>query len=377
MDFALDEMSEQIRDLARDFATNELAPRMAEIDDAHAHPWDIFHKFGELGFYGILFPEEIGGLGLDFLTYAIVLEELATGCFNSALMMGVHTMSTLATYQWGSDFLKEKYVPQCVAGEKLFAFALSEPDFGSDASGIKTRAVKKDGGYVITGTKAWISFGKDAHYYLVMATINPELRSKGITAFIVENGQEGLSFGEPEKKMGGNGLLLSQVILDGVYVPEENLLAGEGKGLKIALGALDGGRIGIAANATGVMRRAFDESLKYAKQRVQFGTEIINHQAIQFKLANMAARIDASSLLLKKAAWLKAKGMPCTREASIAKMMATDYANEVCSEAIQIMGAYGFMQDYPVERLYRYIKCTQIFEGSNEIQRMVIARQYM
>lgn len=377
MDFALDEISEQIRDLARDFATNELAPRMAEIDDAHAHPWDIFHKFGELGFYGILFPEEVGGLGLDFLTYAIVLEELATGCFNSALMMGVHTMSTLATYQWGSKELVEKYVPQCVAGEKLFAFALSEPDFGSDASGIKTRAVKKDGGYVITGTKAWISFGKDAHYYLVMATVNPELRSKGITAFIVENGWEGLSFGEPEKKMGGNGLLLSQVILDGVFVPEENLVGGEGMGLKIALGALDGGRIGIAANATGVMRRAFDESLKYAKERVQFRTEIINHQAIQFKLANMAARIDASSLLLKKAAWLKAKGMPCTREASIAKMMSTDFANEVCSEAIQIMGAYGFMQDYPVERLYRYIKCTQIFEGSNEIQRLVIARQYM
>ena len=175
MDFALDETSEQIRDLARDFATNELAPRMGEIDDAHTHPWDVFKNFGDLGFYGIIFPEEAGGLGLDFLTYAIVLEEIAVGCFNSSLMMGVHTMSTYAAHIWGSKELSGKYVPQCIAGEKLFAFALSEPDYGSDAAGIKTRAVKKDGGYVINGTKAWITFGETADYFLVMATVNPEL----------------------------------------------------------------------------------------------------------------------------------------------------------------------------------------------------------
>ncbi|MCD6217039.1 acyl-CoA dehydrogenase family protein [bacterium] len=377
MDFALDETSEQIRDLARDFATNELAPRMAEIDDAHAHPWDIFKQLGELGFYGIIFPEEAGGLGLDFLTYAIVLEEIATGCFNTGLMMGVHTMSTHATYTWGSKELSEKYVPQCMAGEKLFAFALSEPDYGSDAAGIKTRAVKKDGGYVINGTKAWITFGEAADYFLVMATVDPELKSKGITAFIVEKGWDGLSFGEPEKKMGGNGLITSQVILEDVFVPEENRVGDEGVGLKIALGALDGGRIGIAANATGVMRRAFDESLKYAKERIQFGREIIRFQSMQFKFADMAAKIEASSLLTKKAAWLKGKGLPCTKEASIAKLISTDFANEVCSEAVQVMGAYGYMQDYPVERLLRYIKCTQIFEGTNEIQRIVIAKHFM
>lgn len=377
MDFALDETSEQIRDLARDFAANELAPRMAEIDDAHAHPWDIFKQFGELGFYGIIFPEESGGLGLDFLTYAIVLEEIAKGCFNSGLMMGVHTMSTHATHTWGSKELSEKYVPQCIAGEKLFAFALSEPDYGSDAAGIKTRAVKKDGGYVINGTKAWITFGEAADYILVMATVDPELKAKGITAFIVEKGWDGLSFGEPEKKMGGNGLITSQVILEDVFVPEENRVGDEGIGLSIALGALDGGRIGIAANATGVMRRAFDESLKYAKERFQFGKEIIRFQSMQFKFADMAAKIEASSLLMRQAAWLKSKGSPCTKEAAIAKLMSTDFANEVCSEAVQVMGAYGYMQEYPVERLLRYIKCTQIFEGTNEIQRLVIAKQFM
>ncbi len=377
MDFALDETSEQIRDLARDFAANELAPRMAEIDDAHAHPWDIFKQFGELGFYGIIFPEESGGLGLDFLTYAIVLEEIAKGCFNSGLMMGVHTMSTHATHTWGSKELSEKYVPQCIAGEKLFAFALSEPDYGSDAAGIKTRAVKKDGGYVINGTKAWITFGEAADYILVMATVDPELKAKGITAFIVEKGWDGLSFGEPEKKMGGNGLITSQVILEDVFVPEENRVGDEGIGLSIALGALDGGRIGIAANATGVMRRAFDESLKYAKERFQFGKEIIRFQSMQFKFADMAAKIEASSLLMRQAAWLKSKGSPCTKEAAIAKLMSTDFANEVCSEAVQVMGAYGYMQEYPVELLLRYIKCTHIFEGTNEIQRLVIAKQFM
>ena len=375
MDFALDETSEQIRDLARDFSKNELAPRMAEIDDAHAHPWDVFKQLADLGFYGFLFPEEVGGLGLDFLTYAVALEEIATGCFNSALMMGVHTMSTYAAHIWGSKEISEKYVSKCIAGEKLFAFALSEPDFGSDAASISTRAVKKDGGYVINGTKAWITFGESADYFLVMATINPKLRAKGITAFLVEKGWDGLSFGEPEKKMGGNGLITSQVILDDVFVPQENRIGDEGDGLKIALGALDGGRIGIAANATGVMRRAFDESLKYAKDRVQFGREIVKFQSTQFKFADMAAKIEASSLLMKQAAWLKSKDMPCTKEASIAKLISTDFANEVCSEAVQIMGASGYMQDYQVERLLRYIKCTQIFEGSNEIQRLVIARQ--
>lgn len=377
MDFALDETSEQIRDLARDFAENELAPRMAEIDDAHQHPWDIFHKFAELGFYGIIFPEEMGGLDLDFLTWAIVLEELSRGCFNSGLMASVHTMATNATFKWGSDYLRNKYVPPAIAGEKLFAFALSEPDYGSDAASIKTRAVKKGNGYVLNGTKAWITFGEAADFVLVMTTIDPSLRGKGITAFVVEKGWKGLSFGEPEKKMGGNGLLLSQIHFDDVFVPEENRIGDEGDGLKIALASLDGGRIGIAANATGVMRRAFEESMDYAKQRVQFGTEIINFQVTQFKFADMVSKIEASQLLHRKAAWLKGKNLPCVKEASIAKMFATDRAMEVCSEAIQIMGACGYMQDYPVERLLRYIKCTQIFEGTNEIQRIVIARELM
>jgi len=375
MNFHLDETHEQIKELARDYATNELAPKMAEIDDAHSHPWEIFKKLGELGFYGIFLPEDVGGIGLDFLAYAVAVEEIATGCFNSALMMGVHTMATSAVHTWGSKNLSQKYVPKCVAGDKLISFALSEPDYGSDAAGIKTYAKKKDGGYILNGTKSWITFGSDADYVLVMATVNPELKSKGISAFVVEKGWDGLSFGEPEKKMGGNGLLLSQVILDDVFVPDENLVGEEGIGLKIALASLDGGRIGIAANATGVMRRAMDESLKYAKNRIQFGKEIINYQSIQFKFADMAAKIEAASLLYKQAAWLKGKGLECTKEASIAKMMATDYANEVCSEAVQIMGAYGYMSDYPVERLFRYIKCTQIFEGTNEIQRLVISRQ--
>jgi butyryl-CoA dehydrogenase len=377
MNFELNDISEQIREMASDYSLNELAPRMAEIDDSHKHPWDIFRKFGELGFYGIIFPEEVGGLGLDFLTYACVVEEIARGCFNSALMLGVQTMSANAIYKYGSEELAKKYVPQCIAGEKLVSFALSEPDYGSDAAGIKTRAVKKGNGYVLNGTKSWISFGSDSDYILMMATIDPQLRSRGITAFILEKGWDGLSFGEPEKKMGGNGLLLSQIIMDDVFVPEENRVGDEGIGLKIALSSLDGGRIGIAANATGVMRRAFDESLKYAKERIQFSQPIINFQITQFKFADMAAKIDASQLLYRKAAWLRSKGKSCTREASIAKMMATDYANQVCSEAVQIFGAAGFMADYPVERLYRYIKCTQIFEGTNEIQRIIIARNYM
>lgn len=377
MDFALDETSEQIKNLAADFAKNELAPRMAEIDDSHSHPWDIFHKFAELGFYGIFFPEDIGGSGLDFLTYAIVIEEISRGCFNSGLMLSVHTMATYAAYKWGNEYHHKKYVHPALNGEKLFAFSLSEPDFGSDAANIKTRAVKKNGGYVINGTKSWATFGSAADLILLMASTNPELKGKGITAFVIEKGWDGLSFGEPEKKMGGNGLLLSQIHLDNVFVPEGNRVGNEGDGLKIALSSLDGGRIGIAANATGVMRRAYEESMNYAKQRVQFGTEIINFQITQFKFADMAAKIDASQLLYRKAAWLRSKGLPCTKEASVAKMFATDRAMEVCSEAVQIFGAYGYMQDYPVERLLRYIKCTQIFEGTNEIQRIVIAREIM
>lgn len=377
MNFELDEISEQIRELAADFAENELAPRMAEIDDAHAHPWDIFRKLAGLGFYGIIFPEEIGGAGLDFLTWACVLEEISRGCFNSGLMASVHTMATNAVYRWGSEALKRKYVPPALAGEKLFAFALSEPDYGSDATSIKTKAVKKGDGYVLNGTKAWITFGSDADYLLVMATMDPSLGSKGCIAFVCEKGWDGLGYGDPEKKMGGNGLILSQVIFDDVFVPAENRVGEEGQGIKVAFASLDGGRIGIAANATGVMRRAFEEALKYSKERKQFGTEIINFQATQFKFAEIAAKIEASQLLYRKAAWLKSNGKPCTKESSIAKMFASDKAFEVCSEAVQIMGACGYMSDYPVERLLRYIKCTQIFEGTNEIQKLIISRELL
>jgi len=377
MDFTLDEIREQIVELAKDFAANELAPRMAEIDDAHSHPWDIFRKFGELGLYGIIFPEEVYGAGLDFLTWAIVLEEISRGCFNSGLMASVHTMATNAVFRYGSDALKKKYVLPALDGKKLFAFALSEPDYGSDATSIKTKASKKSDGYVLNGTKAWITFGKDADYLLVMATVDPSLGSKGIIAFVCEKGWDGISYSEPEKKMGGNGLIISQVIFTDVFVPIENRVGEEGQGIKVAFSSLDGGRIGIAANATGVMRRAFEEALKYSKERKQFGTEIINFQATQFKFAEMAAKIEASQLLLRKAAWLKSMGKPCTKESSIAKMFATDSAFEVCSEAVQIMGACGYMQDYPVERLFRYIKCTQIFEGTNEIQKLIIARELL
>jgi len=310
------------------------------------------------------------------------VEEVSRGDFNSGLTLSVHSMAGAAILKYGTPEQKEKYLFDITSGRKLAAFALSEPDYGSDAAGLKCHARKVDDGYVLNGTKAWITNAADAHLFVLWATVDPSLGKRGITTFIIERGTEGFEVGSEERKMGGGGTSTCQLILNECFVPKSNLLGEEGRGLSIALNALSGGRIGIAANATGVAQRALDEALAYSKERIQFGVPICEFQGIQWKLADMDMAVNASRLLYQKAAFLKEQSggdisKDPIREASEAKCFATDSALKVTSEAVQIMGAYGYSREYPVERLMRYIKATQIFEGSNEIQRNLIARELL
>lgn len=376
MEFALTADQGAMLDMVRSWVREELAPRMIAIDEGGKHPWDQQRSLGQMGVFGALFGEEWGGGGLDFLTYILLLEEVSYGCFNTGLAMSVHTMAGTAVQKFGTPEQHATWLPGLASGEQLIAFCLSEPDAGSDVAGMKCRADRDGDHYVLNGTKAWITFGGDAHVYLVYAVTDAAApRGKGITAFLLPADTPGMEWGEDEKKMGGCGLANRQLHLTDCRIPASAVVGAPGAGFQIAMAGLNGGRIGIAATCTGVARRAIDEALKYAHERIAFGQPIAEFQGIQWKFADLATELEAARLLTYKAAWERSRGERGIRLASMAKRYATDAAFHITAEAVQLFGGYGYTREYPVERLLRYVKGAQIFEGSNEIQRTVIARE--
>lgn len=375
MNFVLTEEQKMLQQMARDFAQKELAPNASKWDERSEFPADAVKKMAELGLMGIAVPVDLGGSGMDNLSYVVALEEIAAGCASCAVIMSVNNSLYLdCIMRIANEAQKKKYIPEFAQGKKLGAYALTEPSAGSDAGNVRTTAVKKGGKYVLNGTKSFITNAPHADATIVYATLDREKKHKGICAFIIEKGFPGFGIGKKEDKLGIRASSTSEIVLDNCEVPEENLLGKEGEGFYIAMGGLDGGRIGIATQALGIAKAAFESAAKYSTEREQFGKPIIEFEGIQWKLADMAMRIDASRLLVHRAAWLKDNKMKHTKEASMAKLFASETANFVAKEAVQIYGGYGYSKEYPVERHFRDAKITEIYEGTSEIQRIVIAR---
>ncbi len=378
MNFILSDEQKIMRKLFRDFAERELKPKAAELDEKEQFPRENLSKMAQQGFMGIPVPEKWGGAGADFLTYIIAIEEFSRACASTGVILAVHSsLGTFALLNYGSEEQKKKYVSKLASGELLGAYALTESSSGSDAGSLKTTAVIKNDEYILNGSKIFITSGGEADIYIVFATVDKEKGSKGITAFVVEKDSPGLVIGSKEKKMGLNASSTTELVFDECRVPVINRLGNEGDGFKIAMSLLDGGRIGIGAQALGIAQAALDESITYANTREQFGRSIGHFQAVSFKLADMATAIEASRLLVYQAADLKQRELPCGKEASMAKVFATDTAMNVTTEAVQIFGGYGYSREYPVERLMRDAKVTQIYEGTNQIQRLVISKHLL
>lgn len=367
-----------IQAAARDFARHEIAPGAMERDRSHLFPTELVKRLGEMGFLGMMVPEAYGGAGLDMVSYALALEQVAYADAAVAVTMSVNNSVACAPIlAFGSEEQKRRFLRPLASGEEIGGFMLTEPDAGSDAAAIKTRAEKVDGGWRLNGAKAWITNGGVGRWFVTMAVTDPSQGKRGISAFVLDARQPGFQAGPPEDKMGLRSSNTVMVALDDAFVPEDALLGRPGDGLKVAFNGLDGGRIGISAQALGLAQRALDESLAYARQRHTFGRPIGEHQAIQMYLAEMEARVQAARLLMLKAAFLKDQGEPCSVEAATAKLFATENGSWVCDRAVQIFGGYGFSREYTVERLYRDIRVTTIYEGTSEIQRMVIARDLL
>lgn len=376
MDELYTEDQRMIRDAARAFATEMLAPNAAQWDhDAHL-PDAIVAQLGELGLLGMIVPQELGGSYTDYVAYALAMEEVAAGDAACATMMSVHnSVGCGPILGFGTPAQKDRWLADMAAGRVIGAFCLTEPHAGSEANNLRTRAELRDGQWVLNGAKQFVTNGQRAGVAIVFAMTDPEAGKRGISAFLVPTDTPGFIVGKPEKKMGIRASDTCPITFENCAIPEENLLGNRGEGLKIALSNLEGGRIGIAAQALGIARAAFDKARRYAGERVQFGKPIAEHQAIQQKLADMAVQINAARLLVHHAAKLRMAGLPCLSEASQAKLFASEMAERVCSDAIQIHGGYGYLVDYEVERHYRDARITQIYEGTSEVQRMVIARQ--
>ncbi len=372
---------EQVVELARDFAAENILPFAAEWDATKHFPKDLVRRMGELGFFGMLLPEEYDGLALDTVTYLMAMEEIAAADGSASISMGVHnSLPTQMLLRWGSAEQKERWLKPMARGEMLGAFALSEAEAGSDAAGLATQAVKTDDGWVLNGMKAWVTNGGTADVVLLMARTDREgarKGAKGISAFIVPTNTPGYKAQKAEDKMGLRSSNTCSVALDDMHLPADALLGEEGMGFIYALSALDGGRLGVAAQAIGIARSALEHAVRYAKERRQFEQPIASFQAIQFKLADMAAQIAASRALLHEAARRKDAGEDVAQWASMAKLYAGEMVMRVTTEAVQIFGGYGYMRDYPVERLMRDAKVITIYEGTSEIQRMVIARELL
>ncbi len=371
----LTEEQEQIREAARDFAQGVLAPGAAQRDRDHAFPRGELRQMGELGFLGMLVPEEHGGSDTGIVAYALALEEIAAADGAASTIMSVHSsVGCVPILKYGTEDQKTRFLPRLASGEWIGGFALTEPQAGSDASALKTRARRDGDHYVIDGAKQFITSGKNGNMVIVFAVTDPEAGKKGISAFIVPTDTPGYQVVSVEHKLGQHASDTCALAFSGMRVPAENRLGDEGEGYRIALANLEGGRIGIAAQAVGMARGAYEAALGYARERISFGRPIIEHQAVAFKLADMATQIDAARLMVLRAALLREAGKPCLREASMAKLFASEMAEKVISDAIQIHGGYGYLRDYPVERIYRDVRVCQIYEGTSEVQRMVIAR---
>ncbi|MEW9031210.1 MAG: acyl-CoA dehydrogenase [Planifilum fimeticola] len=378
MEFRLSEEHEMMRKMVREFAEKEVAPTAAERDEKEEFDRSLFEKMAELGLTGIPWPEEEGGVGADFLSYVIAVEELSRVDASVGVTLSAHiSLASWPIHKFGTPEQKERFLRPLAEGKKLGAYGLTEPGSGSDAAGMRTTAVRDGDSYVLNGSKIFITNGGEAEIYVVFALTDPEKKHRGVTAFIVEKGTPGFSFGKKEQKLGIRSSPTLEILFDNCRIPAENRLGEEGEGFKIAMMTLDGGRNGIAAQAVGIAQGALDAALAYAKEREQFGKPIAAQQAIQFKLADMATRIEASRLLTYQAAWLESQGLPYGKASAMAKLFAGDTAMDVTVEAVQIFGGYGYTREYPVERMMRDAKITQIYEGTNEIQRLVIARHLL
>jgi len=377
VDLSLTAEQREIQALAREVADEEIAPRAAEWDREHRFPTEVVERLGELGLMGVCVPEEYDGAGADFVSYVLVLEELSRADAGVGVTVAVHTSAaTLPILAFGSDEQKERFVPPLARGETLGAFALTEPDSGSDAGSLRTTATRDGDGWRITGTKQWITNGADAGTFVLFArTDRTTAGPRGISAFVL--GAEHVEVSRIEEKLGLNSSSTVDLRLDGALVGRDRLLHEERKGFAVAMATLDGGRIGIAAQAVGIARAAYEAARAYAVERRQFGRRIADFQAIQFKLADMATEIDAARLLTHRAAWLKQQGLPHTAEGAQAKLFASEVARRQTAEAIQILGGYGYTKEFPLERYYRDAKITEIYEGTSEVQRIVIARSIL
>ncbi len=376
--YELTEEQQQIKRAVREFVEAEVKPHVMEWDEAQYFPKGLFRKMGELGLMGVLFPEKYGGAGLGYVEYATIIEEIARVDGAIALSVAAHnSLCSNHIYQYGNEQQRSRFLTPLARGEKLGAWALTEPGSGSDASALRTTAVPRDGGWVLNGTKNFITHGISGDTCVVMAVTDRELRSRGISAFIVERGTAGFLAGRKENKLGVRASETASIQFEDCFVPEENMLGERGRGFVNAMQILDGGRISIAALAVGIAQGAYEVALEYSKERYQFGKPICEFEAIQFKLADMATQIEAARLLTLRAAYLKDNHQPTTKESSMAKLFASEIAVKVCEEAIQIHGGYGYTKDYPPEKYWRDAKICTIGEGTSEVQRLVIARQLL
>lgn len=375
MDFTLSETHETIRQVAREFAQKKLIPRAAEFDESGKIDFALAKEMGDSGFMGIVVPEEYGGAGLDTLAYVIIVEELGHGCASHCTMVGAHnSLFAHPILKFGTEEQKKKFLPPVAAGDKFAAFSLSEPGAGSDAAALEAFAVPDGDDYILNGTKIFVTNGAFADFIIVMAKTDRNAGWRGVTAFIVEKGMPGFSIGHIEEKMGLHASPTTEIILQDVRIPKANVLGRPGEGFKIAMESLNSGRMSVAANALGIGARALEVAVKYAKERKQFGAPISSFQMIQAHLANMHCRVEQARWIVYNAAWRKDQGMDYADQAAMAKLVCSEMSTYVTHRAIQVLGGYGYLREYEVERLYREARVTELFEGTSEIQRMVIAR---
>ncbi len=364
-----------VQDAVRQYAQAEIAPHAASWDKSHHFPAAQLKGLAALGCYGVAVPEAYGGAGLDYLSLALILEEIAAADGATSTIVSVNNCPVCSILMaWGSEAQKQKYLKPLARGDMLGAFCLTEPHVGSEAGGLKTISVKDGGDYVINGVKQFITSGKNGHVAIVMAVTDKDAGKRGISAFLVETSTAGYEVARIEEKMGQHASDTAQIRFENCRVPAENLIGDEGAGLKIALSGLEGGRIGIASQCLGMARAAFEAALAYSKDRVSFGQPIFQHQAVQFKLADMATQLEAARQLVHHAASLKDAGKPCLKEAAMAKLFASEMAERVCSDAIQVHGGYGYVTDFPLERIYRDVRVCQIYEGTSDVQKILIGR---
>ncbi|MDN5341309.1 acyl-CoA dehydrogenase [Oceanotoga sp. DSM 15011] len=374
MNFNLTKEQEIVKKMVREFTENEVKPIAAEIDQTERFPMENVEKMKKYGFFGMNMPKEYGGAGTDEMSYVLAVEELSRYCATTGVILSAHnSLACWPIYKFGTEEQKQKYLVPLAKGKKLGSFALTEPNAGTDAAGQQTFAKKDGEDWIINGSKIFITNGKYADIYVIFAMTEPSKGTRGISAFIIEKGMEGFSIGKIEDKMGIRGSATAELIFQNLRVPKENMLGQEGKGFKIAMQTLDGGRIGIAAQALGIAQGAMDETLNYINQREQFGRSISKFQALQFNIADMETQIQAARLLVYQSAQAKNDGQPYSKLAAMAKLFAAETAMFVTTKAVQLHGGYGYTKDYPVERMMRDAKITEIYEGTSEVQRMVIA----